>query len=244
MKWCINVVSSWKWVPQPPVCSPSWQLCSVHSTLLLSVRWEWQTQKGQLWNLNIQTRQEEVWWLWDAAGRGARGQSLLSWVDGAVGTSLQGFQRCRSCPACLWALLWSVVHLFSHWLPVPCSVQQQKKKIEKRNKKFNKNENSSRWATGWERNAFVARNNLASEASARVVPKEQHNALPFPWALASFYLHFQIDQPGLGLPSRDYYECTGAYQEVRGADTPLLTGHGFVVFSKQLLDFLRPFGRR
>ncbi|NXO65766.1 NEP protein, partial [Phainopepla nitens] len=24
-----------------------------------------------------------------------------------------------------------------------------------------------------------------------------------------------IDQPGLGLPSRDYYECTGAYQEVR-----------------------------
>ncbi|NXU21624.1 NEP protein, partial [Thalassarche chlororhynchos] len=24
-----------------------------------------------------------------------------------------------------------------------------------------------------------------------------------------------IDQPGLGLPSRDYYECTGAYKEVR-----------------------------
>lgn len=48
------------------------------------------------------------------------------------------------------------------------------------------------------------------------LPKEQHNALPFPSALASFYLYFQIDQPGLGLPSRDYYECTGAYQEVRG----------------------------
>lgn len=31
----------------------------------------------------------------------------------------------------------------------------------------------------------------------------------------TFYFHVQIDQPGLGLPSRDYYECTGAYQEVR-----------------------------
>lgn len=30
-----------------------------------------------------------------------------------------------------------------------------------------------------------------------------------------FHFNLQIDQPGLGLPSRDYYECTGAYQEVR-----------------------------
>lgn len=30
-------------------------------------------------------------------------------------------------------------------------------------------------------------------------------------------MYLQIDQPGLGLPSRDYYECTGAYKEACSA---------------------------
>lgn len=68
--------------------------------------------------------------------------------------------------------------------------------------------------------------NVASAASARVVTNStvQCSAIS-PSALLSCYLHLQIDQPGLGLPSRDYYECTGAYQEVRGADTHCASPH-------------------
>lgn len=64
-------------------------------------------------------------------------------VDGAVSTSSAGISEMQELLAYLWAILSSVVHLFSHWPPVPCSVQQQEKKgIEKKTRKFNKNGNS------------------------------------------------------------------------------------------------------
>lgn len=67
-----------------------------------------------------------------------RANPSCQWVDGAVSTFPAGISAMQELPACLWDSLSPVVHLFSHWLPVPCSVQQQekkKKKIEKETQK-------------------------------------------------------------------------------------------------------------
>lgn len=102
---------------------------------------------------------------------------------------LQGFQRRRSCLPCLWAALSSVVHLFPHWLPGPCSAQQrEKKKIEKKNKKCNENEMVKGGQQDERGTPLWADSDLGSEASAAVVPKEQYNALASPLKHVSVFI--------------------------------------------------------
>ncbi|XP_015727680.1 neprilysin [Coturnix japonica] len=46
-----------------------------------------------------------------------------------------------------------------------------------------------------------------------------------------------IDQPGLGLPSRDYYECTGAYQEACAAYVDFMTSVAKLILQERNISF-------
>ncbi|KFP12280.1 neprilysin [Egretta garzetta] len=46
-----------------------------------------------------------------------------------------------------------------------------------------------------------------------------------------------IDQPGLGLPSRDYYECTGAYKEACSAYVEFMTSVAKLILQERNISF-------
>ncbi|NXW92005.1 NEP protein, partial [Alopecoenas beccarii] len=47
-----------------------------------------------------------------------------------------------------------------------------------------------------------------------------------------------IDQPGLGLPSRDYYECTGAYQEACSAYVDFMVSVAKLILQERNISFI------
>lgn len=203
------------------VCSPSWHLYSGHSyTVTVSERGMTDTERSPL-------KPEHA----DRAGQGLltagmqqleeqRANPSCQWVDGAVSTFPAGISAMQELPACLWDSLSPVVHCFhTGYLCLAVFSSRRKKKYWKGNPESLTRLKIVKGGQQDERGTpLCPGKNLASEASAHVVTNRtvQCSAIS-PSALLWFYLHLQIDQPGLGLPSRDYYECTGAYQEVRGS---------------------------
>lgn len=186
----------------------------VQSTLMLGVRclWQWNIQSKMglhTVNLHLLLPRHSSYKQWGPviSAPGCRDPRLLCMYE---------FQRCRSCPACLWTVFWTSTA--SAWITHSMHCSATEGSLERKTRRIRRVERIK---------------GAQGDTCGKTLPIGQRITFP-EWSISTcnwpkssimwchfvptrfnFYFNLQIDQPGLGLPSRDYYECTGAYQEVR-----------------------------